>query len=155
MAESIEPISALPRSTVAKFSIRFFTLILRRLTCVPVVHNRRPPSSRLCQSLYVRMNEPREHGRTSSARESLISIGESHGNGRTPMRIWGSQWSHLLLHRALFCFRYIVCFILANSVVLRRPECTSSSVNRGLNSVRMSMGEHREHGRIAWEWRIA
>ena len=37
----------------------------------------------------------------------------------------------------------------ANSVLFRRSGCTPSSANRGLDSVRISMGERREHGRIA------
>ena len=34
----------------------------------------------------------------------------------------------------------------ANSVFIRRSECTPSSANRGLDSVRISVGERREHG---------
>ena len=41
---------------------------------------------------------------------------------------------------------------IANSVLFRRSGCTPSSVNRGLDSVRISMGERREHGRIASAW---
>jgi hypothetical protein len=69
------------------------------------------------------------------------------------MRIWGSQWSHFPRHR---CFRFCISFMspsaIANSVFLRHPECTPSSANRGLDSVRISMGERHEHGRIALAW---
>ena len=40
------------------------------------------------------------------------------------------------------------CFI-PNSVLFRRSGCTPSSANRGLDSVRISMGERREHGRTS------
>ena len=69
------------------------------------------------------------------------------------MRIWGSQRSHLPRHRSVFCFRFCVSFVspsaIANSVLFRRPECTPSSANRGLDSVRISMGERRERGRTS------
>jgi hypothetical protein len=38
-------------------------------------------------------------------------MGESHGNGRTPMRIWRSQRSHLPHHCAVFCFRFFASFV--------------------------------------------
>ena len=65
------------------------------------------------------------------------------------MRIWGSQRSHFPLRRTVFCFRFFVSFVspsaIANLVLFGRPGCTPSSANRGLDSVRISMGEPREH----------
>jgi len=63
------------------------------------------------------------------------------------MRIWGSQRLILLLQ------------VLCQLFLFRCPECTPSSVNRGLDTVRInvenviSMGESHEHGRIACAYR--
>jgi hypothetical protein len=48
--------------------------------------------------------------------------------------------------------RESLCFI-PNSVLFCRSGCTPSSPNRGLHSVRISMGERRKHGRIALAWK--
>ena len=69
------------------------------------------------------------------------------------MRIWGSQRSHLPRHRSFVCFRFFVSFVslsaIGNSVLLRRSGYTPSSVNHGLDSVRISVEERHGHGRIA------
>ena len=61
------------------------------------------------------------------------------------MLIWGSQRSHFLHHRSVFCFRFFVSFVspsaIANSVLFHRNECTPLSVNRGLDTVHISIGE--------------
>ena len=90
-----------------------------------------------------------------------MSIGESHGNGRTPMRIWRSQRSHLPRHRSFFCFRYVVAFESFRSLIqffsavlnvrhLPRIVVLIQYVSAWENVV--SMGEPHEHRRIAWEW---
>ena len=53
----------------------------------------------------------------------------------------------LQILRLLFeSFRFLN---LVNSVFFRRPECTPSSANHRLDSVRISMGERREHRRTS------
>ena len=102
--------------------------------------------------------EPHEHGRIASAWENLMSIEESHGNGRTPMRIWRSQRSHFPLHRSFFCFRYVVLtssLIQFFSIVLDVRHLPWIMVLIQYASAWenvVSMGEPHEHGRIAWEW---
>ena len=100
----------------------------------------------------------------ASAWENVVSIGEPHehrrihGNARTPIRIWRSQWSHIPLHRSFFCFRYVVCFI-PNSVLFRRSWMYAIfrewwswfSTHRAWENV-VSMGERCEHERTSWAW---
>jgi len=66
-----------------------------------------------------------------------MSMGESHAYmGESTESLSASSLILLLqVRRLLFLFH--------------RPECTPSSVNRGLDSVRISMGEPHEHRRVA------
>ena len=116
------------------------SVVLRRPECTPSSANHGLDSVRISWENVVSMGEPHEHGRIAWAWEN-------------PMRIWGSQWSHFPRHRSFFCFRFFVSFLspsaIANSVLFRRPGCTPSSANRGLDSVCISMGERREHGRTS------
>ena len=69
----MESISALSRSIFVRFSIRFFNLIHRELTCASVVHNPsfspslvvvldRLDSVRFGNPVVFRIKEPHEHG---------------------------------------------------------------------------------------------
>jgi hypothetical protein len=79
-----------------------------------------------------------------------MSMEEPHAHmGESMESLSASSYSLLLQIPRELCES--LCFI-PNLVLFRRSGCTPSSPNRGLHSVRISMAERREHGRIAWAW---